>query len=281
MNKPTEKIFRPNHTQRFPDWAEMWEHRDILRYLVKKEYVSKYKQTILGPVWFMLQPLIFAVVISFTFGSLLEIKASTPSPFLFYLAGMVGWNYFSLTFQTVSRCLSSQAELFKKVYFPRLLVPLSTMVSNLIATGFQLAVFFLFYAIFSLTTESTSGISPLILIVPFMIFHIGLISFGVGLILSSLTAKYRDFHNVMALLIQLLFFITPVIYPTEKASGFTQIVLAINPLSSPIEGLRSILLGSPNFSISYYSISLLISILFTLMGILLFQKTQQDFIDYV
>ena len=281
MSKAPEYIINGKRNQFFPDWMELWANKDILRYLVKKEYLSKYKQTILGPIWYILQPLVFASVISLVFGDRMAPTEGNTSPFLFYLASMIGWNYFSGSFINIAQCLNNQAHLFRKVYFPRLIVPLSIVTSSAIPILFHLLVFLLFSGLFAILGKQDISFTVSFPFFFLPLLHIGMVSLGVGLLLSALSAKYRDFYNLTNLLVQLLFFASPVLYSIEHASAAIRWFLYLNPLSAPLETLRLCLTDVGTFHTPLYATSLVTSVLLLVAGLVVFQRTQRNFVDYV
>src|SRR5262249_45103561 len=190
-----ELVIRPTRGWFALDLAEVWRYRDLLVLLVHRDFVAKYKQTILGPAWFVLQPLLMTVVFSIIFGEIAKIPTDGLPPILFYLAGLLGWNYFAQIFQNTSGTLVNNVELFGKVYFPRLVVPLSAVISNFFAFALQLATLLAIWIYFKLFTGAGElfGFSAGIIWLPLVILQIAALSLGVGLWLSALTAKYRDF----------------------------------------------------------------------------------------
>src|SRR5262249_14534163 len=230
-----ELVIRPTRGWLTLNLAEVWRYRDLLVLLIHRDFVAKYKQTILGPAWFVLQPLLTTVVFSVIFGEIAKIPTDGLPPMLFYLTGLLGWNYFAQTFHSTSGTLVNNAGIFGKVYFPRLVVPLSTVISNLLAFGIQLATMLCFWFYFKFFTAAGTqfGLSPEIVFAPFVVLQIAALSLGVGMWLSALTAKYRDVVLLSSFLIQLWMYATPVIYPLSQIPDHWRWVAALNPMTMP------------------------------------------------
>src|SRR5262249_42651558 len=213
-----ELVIRPTRGWFALDLAEVWRYRDLLLLLVHRDFVARYKQTVLGPAWFVLQPLLMTVVFSVIFGNIAKIPTDGLPPMLFYLAGLLGWNYFAQTFQSTSGTLVVNAGLFGKAYFPRLIVPLSAVISSFFAFVLQLATLLAIWIYFNLFTNAGGqfGFSVGIVWFPLVLLQVAALSLGVGLWLSALTAKYRDLAFLSAFVIQIWMYATPVIYPLSQ-----------------------------------------------------------------
>ena len=216
-----ELLIRPTKGWFQLNIGDLWRYRDLLFLLVHRDFVAKYKQTILGPVWFILQPLMMTIVFTVIFGNVAKIPTDGLPPVLFYLTGLLGWNYFAQVFQGTSGTLVANADLFGKVYFPRLVVPLSAVLSNFLTFGLQLATLLCFWVYFKLFTSTGAafGFSSAIVWLPLLLVQIAALSLGVGLWLSALTTKYRDFTFLTPFLVQVWMFATPVIYPLSQSPG--------------------------------------------------------------
>ena len=278
-----EIVIRPTRGWLRLNLAETWQYRDLLFLLVHRDFVAKYKQTILGPAWFVLQPLLTTVVFSIIFGGIAKIPTDGLPPMLFYLAGLLGWNYFAQTFQSSSSTLVANAGLFGKVYFPRLVVPLSAVISNLFAFALQLAMLLAFWIYFKLFTSAGGlfGFSAGIVWLPLVLLQIAALSLGVGLWLSALTAKYRDFTFLSGFIIQLWMYATPVIYPLSQIPEKWRWIAVLNPMTMPVEAIRIMFLGQGTVVGAYVLLSLSITVLLLLSGILVFSKVEKTFIDTV
>lgn len=282
-NNNFETIIQPNRKWLYIDWQGLLHYRDLLFFLVKRDFLAKYKQTILGPVWFIFQPLLMTLVFTVIFGKVAKIPTDDIPPMLFYLCGLLAWRYFSRCLTANAITFVSNARLFGKVYFPRLIVPLSVIISNLFAFAIQLATFLGFYFYFKYFTQAGAGIRPnlLILALPFFLLQTAAFSLGVGLWMSALTAKYRDLSFLMEFLVQLWMYATPVIYPLSIISQKWKFCLAANPMAIIVESFRYAFFGKGVLNFNYLLISVLITILVLLSGILIFNKVERTFIDTV
>jgi lipopolysaccharide transport system permease protein len=214
-----------------PDLAEIWRYRDLLFLLVHRDFVSNYKQTVLGPLWFIIQPLLTTIVFTIIFGKVAKIPTDGMPPMLFYLAGLLGWNFFSRTLSSTSSTLTSNLGLFGKVYFPRLVVPLAAVVSSFIALAIQLVTLLAFWCYFKFFTSAGPSIQPGwdLLLFPLIVLQISALGLGVGLWLSALTAKYRDLAFLTGTLVQLWMYATPIIYPVSQIPEKWRWVSSLNP----------------------------------------------------
>ncbi|QEM11408.1 ABC transporter permease [Mucilaginibacter rubeus] len=262
---------------------DMWHYRDLLVLLVRRDFVSFYKQTILGPLWFFVQPLFTTIIYTFVFGSLADISADNlPKP-LFYLAGITAWNYFADCLTKTSTVFTVNAGLFGKVYFPRLIVPLSIVVSNLLRFGVQMILFLLIMFIY---VFKGSNIHPnaFLLIFPLLLILMAMLGLGLGMIISAMTTKYRDLSFLVAFGIQLMMYLTTVIYPLsavkQKFPHYAWIV-EYNPMTSIIEAFRYGFLGQGTFTMLSLGITTLVTFIILLVGILIFNRVERTFIDTV
>ena len=278
-----EIVIRPTRGWLQLNLGEIWQYRDLLFLLVHRDFVAKYKQTILGPAWFVLQPLLTTVVFSIVFGEIAKIPTDDLPRMLFYLAGLLGWNYFAQTFQSTSATLVANAGIFGKVYFPRLVVPLSAVISNLFAFALQLATLLAVWIYFKLFTSAGGlfGFSASIVWFPLVLLQVAALSLGVGLWLSAVTAKYRDFTFLSGFIIQLWMYATPVIYPLSQIPEKWRWIAVLNPMTMPVEAIRIMFLGQGTVVGAYALLSLSISVLLLLSGILVFNKIEKTFVDTV
>jgi lipopolysaccharide transport system permease protein len=285
VNQPSleyEIVIRPTRSWFQLGIGDLWHYRDLLLILVHRDFSAKYKQTILGPAWFVLQPLLTTLIFTVIFGQIAKIPTDGLPPVLFYMAGLVAWNYFAQTFQTTSATLVTNAALFGKVYFPRLIVPLAAVVSNLIAFALQLGTFLCLWLYYKfLTPASGFTISPAIVYFPLLLVQLAALSLGAGLWMSSLTVKYRDFVHLSAFLIQLWMFATPVIYPFSQIPEAWRWVAALNPMALPVEAMRYMFLGKGIIAPTYLSISVSVTLVILLSGAMLFSRVERTFVDTV
>ena len=283
MSAPYELRIRPSDNAVNIDWRELWRYRDLLYLMVRRDFVSKYKQTVLGPAWFVFQPLVTTFVFTFVFSGVAKISTDGLPPVLFFMCGMLAWSYFSHTFTGASTTLVGHAPLFGKVYFPRLVVPLSLSISNLFAFGIQLVSFLLIYFYFKefAFTGSSFGMRWEAVALPLLILHIGALSLGVGLWMSALTAKYRDFTHLSTFLVQIWMYGTPVIYPLSAMPEKWRPWIILNPMTMPVEAFRYIFLGTGLVDVRYFGVSILVTALFLATGLIVFERVERTFIDSV
>ena len=262
---------------------ELWRYRDLVLLLFNRDLVTWYKQTILGPLWFVVQPILTTLIFTVVFGNIAGISTDSQPKILFYLSGYILWSYFAECFKTISDTFVTNKSIFGKVYFPRIIMPLSTVLSNLVKFGIQLGVFasILIYYLFQ---DYQLQWDASILLLPVLVMMAGALSIGLGMIASSLTVKYRDITFLITFGIQLLMYGTPVIYPlsevTEKYAEYEIFILA-NPMSAIIESFRYILLKSGSLDYGNLAYSLVATIVVLFAGMIIFNRTEKSFIDTV
>ena len=278
-----ELVIRPRSGWFDLDLVEVWRHRDLLAMLVAREFISKYRQTVLGPAWFVLQPLLLTLMFAAVFGGVAHVPTDGAPPILFYLTGLLGWSYVAQTFQTTASTFVANAGLFGKVYFPRLVVPLSTVIANFLAFGLQLTTLAVVWAWFKFATPAgaTFGLDPTLVWLPAVILQLAALSLGAGLWLSALTTRYRDFNVLVPFLVQLWMFATPVIYPLSRVPERWRWIAALNPMTAPTEALKRMLLGTGEVSLSLVAISAGVTLALLLSGLALFGRVEKTFIDTV
>lgn len=263
------------------DWREFWEYRDLLFVLVRRDFLAKYKQTVLGPMWFILQPLLNTLVFTIVFNKVAGIETGGIPPLLFYLCALLPWGYFAQNVTTGAATFTNNAHLFGKVYFPRLIVPVSSVISNLFALGLQFAVFFVFAAWFAMRGGAVYFGPAILLSLPLLLITAAL-SLGLSLLISSSTAKYRDLSHLTPILVQLWMFATPVIYPLSKLTGgdghFAWIAW-MNPMAPVVEGFRYSLLGRGTWDGAMLGVSALASLAILLLGIVAFGRAERTVTD--
>jgi lipopolysaccharide transport system permease protein len=261
---------------------DLWRYRDLLWMFVRRDFVSVYKQTILGPIWFFIQPLFTTLVFTLVFSGMAQIPTGGQPPMLFYLAGTTAWNYFAACLTKTSTTFTANAGIFGKVYFPRLITPLSVVVSNLIQFVIQFALFLGFFAYYLLSGSTIQPDWPSILVLtPLLLLIMGLLGLGCGIIVSSLTTKYRDMQFLVGFGIQLLMYGTPVIYGLASIPTKYRPWVEANPMTPVIECFRGIYLGAGDWS----AMTLLYAGAFTLitlfLGLLIFHRVEKTFMDTV
>lgn len=259
---------------------EVWRYRDLLILFVKRDIVSFYKQTILGPVWFFIQPVFTTLVFMFIFGNLAGLSTDgLPQP-LFYLAGITSWNYFADCLNKTSTVFRDNSAIFGKVYFPRIVMPLSIVLSNLLRFGIQMLLF-LTVLIYYVISGLTIAVDFNLLLFPVFILAMAMQGLGLGMIVSALTTKYRDLAFLLTFGVQLLMYATTVIYPLSSLSGKLYYLVALNPMTFVIEGIRKSLLGVGMLDGYTFAYTLFSSFLILLFGLLIFNKVEKDFVDTI
>ena len=263
--------------------AEVWRYRDLLNMYVKRDIITFYKQTILGPLWFVIQPLFTTIMFMFVFGGIAGISTDGIPQAVFYLAGLVCWNYFQDCLSKCSDTFNANQAIFGKVYFPRLVVPLSIVISNLIKMAIQ---FTLFLAVFSyyLVLGMDFHLNVAILLVPVLIVMLGSLGLGFGMIISSMTTKYRDLRFMITFGVQLWMYATPVIYPLSVMKNTYPKyiwILVANPLTAILETFKYAFTGVGEFNWLYLSYSIAFTIATLLIGVIIFNKVQRNFMDVI
>lgn len=284
-NTPSEWLFEITPKNKFfsLNLKEVWQYRDLLFLFVKRDVITVYKQTILGPLWYLIQPLFTSVTFTIIFNNVAGIDTGSVPPFLFNLAGITLWNYFAACLTGTSDTFKANAAIFGKVYFPRIITPLSVVISNLIKFGIQFLIFIAFY-LFYYFSGSNLTINISLLFFPILIAFMGVLGLGLGMLISSLVTKYRDFTYLVSFGIQLLMYLSAVMYPMElikkKLPEFGWLV-EYNPLAYIIETARYMLLdiGKISFLGLIYTLSITVAVFF--IGLLFFNKTEKSFIDTV
>ncbi len=261
-------------------FKDIWRYRDLLGLLVKRDFVSFYKQTVLGPLWFFIQPLLTTITFTFVFGNLAGISSDgLPKP-LFYMAGITAWNYFSDCLTKTSSVFTANASIFGKVYFPRLIMPISIVVSNLVRFMVQMLMFLVMLMYFYLTSNEFHITSAIILF-PVLVLLMALLGLGMGMIITSLTTKYRDLQFLISFGITLLMYATTVIYPLSAAPFEYRYWLELNPMTSIIETFRYGFLGQGAFSWASLGYTSLVTLVILFFGIIIFNRTEKSFIDTI
>ncbi len=265
------------------NFKEIWQYRDLLVLFVKRDITTVYKQTILGPLWYLIQPLFTALTFTLIFNNMANISTGSVPPFLFNLAGISIWNYFRSCLTATSDTFTSNAGIFSKVYFPRLISPLSVVISNLIKFGIQLLIFIGFY-VYYYTQGADVSLNRTLVFFPFLVILMGLLGLGMGMIISSMVTKYRDLKYLVSFGVQLLMYTSAVMYPLglmrEKLPEFAWLV-EYNPLAYIIEAVRYMLLSTGEFSVNGLVFTVVTTFVILFFGIVIFNRTERHFIDTV
>ncbi len=261
-------------------FQDVWRYRDLLVMFVKRDFVSFYKQTILGPLWFFIQPIFTTIVFTFVFGNLAGISTDGLPQSLFYLSGITAWNYFSDCLTKTSTVFRDNANIFGKVYFPRLILPLSIVVSNLIRFVVQLFLLITMMLYFGFQ-GSNFHVTWAIALFPVLVLLMALLGLGLGLIITAMTTKYRDLSFLVMFGVQLLMYGTTVIYPLSAAPEKYRKFIELNPMTGIIEAFRYAFLGEGFFTAWSLGYSAIFTLIITILGIIIFNKTERSFVDTI
>jgi lipopolysaccharide transport system permease protein len=272
--KPKTGLFEIN-------FRELWRYRDLVLLLVKRDFVSFYKQTILGPIWFLVQPLLTTLMFLLVFGRIAQLPTDGVPAIVFYLAGVTCWGYFSEALTKTSETFTANANIFGKVYFPRLIIPLSIVVSAMMRLGVQLILFFAVLGYYVFFSDSNIHLTWAVALFPVLIIMMGLLGLGLGLIFSALTTKYRDLRFLLTFGVQLLMYATPIVYPLSLANEKIRWLLVVNPFTAIIETFRFGFLGAGAFNAVYFTYSVVATLIILFTGVLIFNKVEKNFMDTV
>ena len=263
---------------------EVWQYRDLLLLFVKRDVITVYKQTVLGPLWYLIEPLFTSIIFTLIFNNVANIPTGTVPAFLFNLAGVTTWNYFKTCLTATSNTFSANAGIFGKVYFPRMIMPLSIVVSSLFRFGIQLFIFIAFYLYFYFVKGATISLNIYTVLFPVMILLMGMMGLGLGMIISSMVTKYRDLKILIGFGLQLLMYLSAVMYPvsyfTEKLPEYAWLV-KYNPLTFVIETVRYQLLNVGEFNWVSFVNTVLVTLVILFTGVVIFNKAEKNFIDTV
>ena len=278
--KQWDLIIRPHRRWFDLRLDELWRYRDLVMLFVWRDFVAVHKQTILGPLWYLIQPILTNLTFTVIFGSIARLPTDNLPPFLFYMSGTVIWTYFSTCLTKTSDTFASNSSLFGKVYFPRLAAPISILISNLITFGIQFGLFLLFFGYFIL---SGASIHPnlWILFTPILLLIMAGLGLGLGILISSMTTKYRDLRFLVQFGVQLLMYATPVVYSVTSVPARYQILLQANPLTSIIETFRYAFLGAGSVHPAQLLYSFVFMLVTVLVGALIFNRVEATFMDTV
>jgi lipopolysaccharide transport system permease protein len=277
---PWDVVIRPRKKWLQIPAIELWRARELVGMFVWRDFVATYKQTVLGSLWYLIQPILTSITYLVIFGILIGLPTGGIPPFLFYLSGTVVWNYFASTFTKTSSTFVGNAQLFQKVYFPRLAVPVSVVFSNLISFGIQFAIFLVFLLFFQIRGSSFSP-NIAVLLLPILLLIMAGLGLGFGLIITALTTKYRDFHHLITFGTQIMLYATPVIYPISIIPERFRWIIWMNPLSSIVETFRFSFLGAGSMNWGKLGYSFLFMIVTLLIGLFLFNRVESTFVDTV
>jgi len=258
----------------------LWKYRDLIRMFVKRDFNTFYKQTILGPLWFIIQPLFTSAMFMIIFGKLANISTDETPQMLFYMAGVINWNYFSECLSKTGNTFAENKNLFGKIYFPRLAVPLSETLTNMIRYAIQFTLFLVFYLYFLVNGAPLSP-SWLIIFTPLIVIYLALLSLGFGAWISALTAKYWDLKLALPFIIQLWMYATPIVYPLSLVPENFKGLIILNPVAPAVEFFRTAWLGAGTINLFHAGLSVFLAFFIIVSGIIIFNKTEKTFVDTI
>ncbi|MDH7516255.1 MAG: ABC transporter permease [Bacteroidota bacterium] len=273
-------VIRPRRKWFHLDLKELWRYRDLVFLFVRRDFVAQYKQTILGPLWFIIQPLLTTVMFTIVFGRIAKISTDGLPMVLFYMAGTICWTYFAECLNKTSMTFISHAGIFGKVYFPRLTVPVSIVLSNLIAFGLQFA-FFLGFIGYYTAAGARVSMNAAVLLTPVLLLLMAALGLGLGIMVSAMTTRYRDLRFLVSFGVQLAMYATPVAYPLSVIPEKWKAVAVLNPMAPIIEAFRYGFLGAGAFRTDYLLLSAGMTMGILLLGIMLFSRVESTFMDTV
>ena len=279
-NQQWTSVIKPSNGWFDVNIKELWQYRDLIMMFVKRDFVAFYKQTVLGPLWFLLQPLFTTIVFTIVFGQIAKLPTNGLPQILFYLSGTVMWNYFAACLNTTSNTFVANAGIFGKVYFPRLVTPIAVVLTQMMTFVIQ---FCLFLGILCYFYINGAEVHPniWILATPILLLQMACLGLGCGIIVSSMTRKYRDLSLLVTFGVQLWMYATPVVYPISMVSGKLAVFMALNPMTAIIEVFRHAFLGGQLIPLWYWGTSIGTTIFLLLLGIVLFSKVEKNFMDTV
>ncbi len=291
----SDSIHQPTRPSTEPQWTktispvsgwfdihlgELWRYRDLIMLFVRRDFVAVYKQTILGPLWYLIQPVMTTLIFTVIFSNIAKISTDGLPPVMFYLSGVVAWRYFADCLQKTSNTFVGNAHIFGKVYFPRLTVPLSVVISSLISLAIQLVLFAAFW-IYFYAKGTAIQLQAVAILLPLLILQMAALGLGCGIIVSSLTTKYRDLTQLVGFGVQLWMYATPIVYPSSIVPEKYQWLMALNPMASIIEAFRYSFLGVGTVNVGNIATSLVTTLVLLFVGVVLFSRIEKSFMDTV
>lgn len=279
-NENWSMIIKPRRNLLDINLKDIWRYRDLIALFVRRDFVSKYKQTILGPLWFIVQPVLTTVMFTIVFGNIAKISTDNLPHTLFYLSGIVSWSYFASCLNTTSNTFVANAGIFGKVYFPRLTMPISVVISNLVQFFIQFCLLVCFMIYFKIAGAHFE-LTKYVFLLPVLLVLMAALGLGFGIIISSLTTKYRDLTHLVSFGVQLWMYATPIIYPLSSIPDEYKIYSVLNPLTPIVETFRYALLGTGSVNSLHLLYSFVCTVVVLAIGILLFNKVEQSFMDTV
>ncbi|AFM10973.1 ABC transporter permease [Turneriella parva] len=286
-NEQWDTVIRAERSWFSINWRELWKYRDLIYLFVRRDFVAFYKQTILGPLWYLIQPLFTTLIFTVVFSRLASIPTDGVPPLLFYLAGLVLWNYFSECLTSTSSTFLDNQGIFGKVYFPRLSIPISVVLSKLIKLAIQLMLLSGIYVYFWFSGQLIRPSPWLLVVLPLLVLQIALLGLGTGIFISSLTTKYRDLNYLVGFGVQLWMYATPIIYPISQVPEKYRIFVHLNPVAQVVTNFRFVLFGGADGTNlqpalgNNLLVSLSTTMVILLLGLFLFSRTEKSFIDTI
>lgn len=275
-------VIRPHEKLWHIDLGEIWRYRDLIQLFVKRDIIVQYKQTILGPLWYIIQPILTVIMNMVVFGGIAKMSTDGVPQALFYMAGNVMWFYFSSCLTSTSSTFIANQGMFGKVYFPRLVVPIATVISNLVRFGVQLALFVVLWIWFFTAGANVSVNVNVIVLFPVLVLMLAGLGLGFGILVSSMTTKYRDLNILFSFIVSLWMYATPIVYPISMVpEGRLRTLIMLNPMTSIIEAFKYATLGQGYFSWTALGYSFTFMVILLLLGIIIFNKVQRSFMDTV
>jgi len=273
-------VIRPRSGRFDINLTELWRYRDLILLFVRRDFLAIYKQTILGPIWFLLQPVLMTLMFTVVFGKIAQLPTDGLPQVLFYMSGIVSWNYFANCLNKISDTFVSNAAIFGKVYFPRLAIPISVVLTNLLTFAIQFVLFLAFMLYFYLGGSSIKP-NAWIFLIPILLVQMAALGLGVGILISSMTTKYRDLTFVVTFGVQLWMYATPIVYPMSRIPAKWQWVMALNPMASVIETFRYAFLGAGSIRVWQLGLSFGMTVVLLTIGVILFSRIEKTFMDTV
>jgi lipopolysaccharide transport system permease protein len=263
-----------------PDLRGLWAYRDLVLLFVRRDFVAVYKQSLLGPLWFVLQPLMTTLVFTVVFGHIAAIPTDGLAPFLFYFAGVVCWQYFAANLTRTSDTFAANAGIFGKVYFPRLVTPASVVISNLVQFGIQFGVLtcvLIWFMAHGAPVHPTASV----VLLPLLLLQIAALGLGVGLVVSALTTRYRDLTYLIGFGMQLWMYATPIVYPISQIPERWEWLVYLNPMASMVQAFRYMMLGAGDVPFYAIALSTLVTVIVLALGLALFSRVERTFMDTI
>lgn len=276
-----DTIIRPRGRVISVDLYGVWAYRELVWMFFKRDFITFYKQTILGPLWYIIQPLATSLTYFIVFGKIANIPTDGIPPFLFYMSAIVMWAYFSSCLSNNAEVFSKNASLFSKVYFPRLVVPLSVAISGLVAFAIQFALLGIVSVGFMLGDQKLTVNWQVVLVLPLLVIFVAALGMGVGLIVSAMTVRFRDLAYVTGFAIQLWMYATPVVYPFSQIPVKYHWFFYLNPMTAPIETLRAVMFDTPGINPTLWMANLFVTTILLIFGVIIFSKAESIAMDTV